>query len=155
MENAARNVNREIAVLTAPKVPGWPNLPTVAEVEAIAKYFLDVRVIENATPAKALEVMRSNSMVHLACHGETHKSNPLEARVILGPGPGDRLTLGDLAKETFPGGFLAYLSACSTKHSISPADSNSPGSSTSWGLCGGVLTRSLCVLQNAFTSAFG
>ncbi|THH16518.1 hypothetical protein EW146_g4137 [Bondarzewia mesenterica] len=53
----------------------------------------------------------SASMVHFACHGIQHPSNPLKSALLLQDG---RLKVSQIMEQSMPNASLAFLSACQT-----------------------------------------
>ncbi|KAG0704128.1 CHAT domain-containing protein [Suillus ampliporus] len=66
---------------------------------------------EEATQAGALEALRCNTWVHLACHGKQDREQPYNSRFAMRDKP---LTLLDIMQNDTPQAEFAFLSACHT-----------------------------------------
>ncbi|KAG0692578.1 CHAT domain-containing protein [Suillus ampliporus] len=66
---------------------------------------------EEATQAGALEALRCNTWVHLACHGKQDPEQPYNSRFAMRDKP---LTLLDIMQNDAPQAEFAFLSACHT-----------------------------------------
>ncbi|KAG0708031.1 CHAT domain-containing protein [Suillus ampliporus] len=66
---------------------------------------------EEATQAGALEALRCNTWVHLACHGKQDREQPYNSRFAMRDKP---LTLLDIMQNDAPQAEFAFLSACHT-----------------------------------------
>ncbi|KAG1729213.1 CHAT domain-containing protein [Suillus paluster] len=66
---------------------------------------------EEATQAGALEALRCNTWVHLACHGKQDRDQPYYSRFAMRDKP---LTLLDIMENDAPQAEFAFLSACHT-----------------------------------------
>lgn len=66
---------------------------------------------DEATQAGALEALRCNTWVHLACHGKQDRENPSNSRFAMRNKP---LTLLDITENDAPQAEFAFLSACHT-----------------------------------------
>ncbi|KAG0702789.1 CHAT domain-containing protein [Suillus ampliporus] len=66
---------------------------------------------EEATRAGALEALRCNTWVHLACHGKQDREQPYNSRFAMRDKP---LTLLDIMENDTPQAEFAFLSACHT-----------------------------------------
>ncbi|KAG0699080.1 CHAT domain-containing protein [Suillus ampliporus] len=66
---------------------------------------------EEATQAGALEALRCNTWVHLACHGKQDREQPYNSRFAMRDKP---LTLLDIMQNDAPHAEFAFLSACHT-----------------------------------------
>ncbi|KAG0699096.1 CHAT domain-containing protein [Suillus ampliporus] len=64
-----------------------------------------------ATQAGALEALRCNTWVHLACHGKQDREQPYNSRFAMRDKP---LTLLDIMQNDAPQAEFAFLSACHT-----------------------------------------
>ncbi|KAG1732254.1 CHAT domain-containing protein [Suillus paluster] len=64
-----------------------------------------------ATQAGALEALRRNTWVHLACHGKQDREQPYNSRFAMRDKP---LTLLDIMENNAPQAEFAFLSACHT-----------------------------------------
>ncbi|KAG1763673.1 CHAT domain-containing protein, partial [Suillus occidentalis] len=66
---------------------------------------------DEATQAGALEALRCNTWVHLACHGKQDRDQPYNSRFAMRDKP---LTLLDIMENSAPQAEFAFLSACHT-----------------------------------------
>ncbi|KAG0699069.1 CHAT domain-containing protein [Suillus ampliporus] len=66
---------------------------------------------EEATQAGALDALRHNTWVHLACHGKQDREQPYNSRFAMRDKP---LTLLDIMENNAPQAEFAFLSACHT-----------------------------------------
>ncbi|KAG0704892.1 CHAT domain-containing protein [Suillus ampliporus] len=66
---------------------------------------------EEATQAGALNALRTNTWVHLACHGKQDREQPYNSRFAMRDKP---LTLLDIMENDVPHAEFAFLSACHT-----------------------------------------
>ncbi|KIK40598.1 hypothetical protein CY34DRAFT_260040 [Suillus luteus UH-Slu-Lm8-n1] len=66
---------------------------------------------DEATQAGALEALRCNTWVHLACHGKQDRDQPYNSRFAMRDKP---LTLLDIMENNAPQAEFAFLSACHT-----------------------------------------
>ncbi|KAG0700463.1 CHAT domain-containing protein [Suillus ampliporus] len=66
---------------------------------------------EEATRASALEALRLNTWVHLACHGKQDREQPYNSRFAMRDEP---LTLLNIMENNAPHAEFAFLSACHT-----------------------------------------
>ncbi|KAG0704968.1 CHAT domain-containing protein [Suillus ampliporus] len=66
---------------------------------------------EEATQAGALDALRTNTWVHLACHGKQDREQPYNSRFAMRDKP---LTLLDIMENNAPHAEFAFLSACHT-----------------------------------------
>ncbi|KAG1752218.1 CHAT domain-containing protein [Suillus lakei] len=66
---------------------------------------------DEATQAGALEALRRNTWVHLACHGKQDRDQPYHSRFAMRDKP---LTLLDIMENDAPHAEFAFLSACHT-----------------------------------------
>ncbi|KAG1862351.1 CHAT domain-containing protein [Suillus tomentosus] len=66
---------------------------------------------DEATQAGALEALRCNTWVHLACHGKQDHDQPYNSRFAMRDKP---LTLLDIVENNSPQAEFAFLSACHT-----------------------------------------
>ncbi|KAG1763789.1 CHAT domain-containing protein [Suillus occidentalis] len=66
---------------------------------------------DEATQANALEALRCNTWVHLACHGKQDPVHPSNSRFAMSNKP---LTLLDIVENSVPQAEFAFLSACHT-----------------------------------------
>ncbi|KAG0704972.1 CHAT domain-containing protein [Suillus ampliporus] len=66
---------------------------------------------EEATQAGALDALRTNTWVHLACHGKQDREQPYDSRFAMRDKP---LTLLDIMENDAPHAEFAFLSACHT-----------------------------------------
>lgn len=64
---------------------------------------------DEATQASALEALRCNTWVHLACHGKQDLVHPSNSRFAMSNKP---LTLLDIVENNVPQAEFAFLSAC-------------------------------------------
>jgi CHAT domain-containing protein len=64
---------------------------------------------DEATQASALEALRCNTWVHLACHGKHDLVHPSNSRFAMSNKP---LTLLDIVENNVPPAEFAFLSAC-------------------------------------------
>ncbi|KIK44723.1 hypothetical protein CY34DRAFT_603078 [Suillus luteus UH-Slu-Lm8-n1] len=64
---------------------------------------------DEATQASALEALRCNTWVHLACHGKQDPVHPSNSRFAMSNKP---LTLLDIVENNVPQAEFAFLSAC-------------------------------------------
>ncbi|KAJ3485222.1 hypothetical protein NLI96_g5096 [Meripilus lineatus] len=67
---------------------------------------------EHTTVKNVLEVLPKASILHLACHGEQDRYNPVKSGFILKNG--ERLNIQELIKQRTPNAYMAVLSACHT-----------------------------------------
>ncbi|KAG1736166.1 CHAT domain-containing protein [Suillus paluster] len=74
---------------------------------------------EKATQAGALDALRRNTWVHLACHGKQDREQPYNSRFAMRDKP---LTLLDIMENDTPQAEFAFLSACHT----AVGDENTP-----------------------------
>jgi CHAT domain-containing protein len=65
-----------------------------------------------AKTAQATAALPAANLVHIACHGLQHTSEPLKSAFYLSDH--DVLSVSDLMKLDLKGAFLAFLSACET-----------------------------------------
>jgi CHAT domain-containing protein len=63
------------------------------------------------TKAEIIESLESANIVHLACHGAQHASEPHKSQFCLGI---ESLTISELMNVDLKNAFLAFLSACET-----------------------------------------
>jgi CHAT domain-containing protein len=66
---------------------------------------------DGATRAGALEALRQNTWVHLACHGKQDHEQPYNSHFAMRDAP---LTLLDIMEQDIPHAEFAFLSACHT-----------------------------------------
>jgi CHAT domain-containing protein len=66
---------------------------------------------DEATQAGALEALRRNTWVHLACHGKQDRDQPYNSRFAMRDKP---LTLLEIMESNAPQAEFAFLSACHT-----------------------------------------
>jgi hypothetical protein len=68
---------------------------------------------DSATVQRALDRLRTSTIIHFACHGIQHPQNPLDSGLELADG---RVKVSDIMRETqsLKGMSLAYLAACET-----------------------------------------
>ncbi|KAJ3478083.1 hypothetical protein NLI96_g10005 [Meripilus lineatus] len=103
----------------------WKPLPsTKKELEEIARIVPKQNLLylngqdqldfmgEHTTVKNVLDVLPEASILHLACHGEQDRYNPLKSGFILKNG--ERLTIQELIKQRTPNAYMAVLSACHT-----------------------------------------
>lgn len=64
-----------------------------------------------SAPAHVLNMINSTNMVHFACHGNQHHSEPHESHFCLTTG---NLSVSELMKADMKDAFFAFLSACET-----------------------------------------
>ena len=83
------------------------------EADTIAKIVPGQNLVtfSNACATNVLENARDASVLHLACHGEQHPTNPLASGFVMRDA---MLTVARLMDLNPPAAFLAFLSACET-----------------------------------------
>jgi CHAT domain-containing protein len=86
-------------------------LPMAAEEARTVHHFVNSTVVQVSTCPGVLETIKSASVLHLACHGFQHPSDPLLSGFTLEDG---KLTVSKLMELELPRAFLAVLSACDT-----------------------------------------
>lgn len=120
--------SRKIFAVHAPTTPeeGWADLNTGPEMAAIsnaaAHAGIPCAILEAPTVATVVDEMRRSAIVHFACHGDPHFSDPSRTSLVLGGDagtPDGRLTVAQLFDETHEHAELAYLSACCTAQQYS------------------------------------
>jgi CHAT domain-containing protein len=99
-----------------PDVPGQQQLPfTLEELRRIEKRVPNlVKLGTSESPASVTNVLHhlsDASIVHFACHGIQHPTNPMKSALLL---PGERMTVSTLMKHPMPYASLVFLSACET-----------------------------------------
>ncbi|KAH9019072.1 CHAT domain-containing protein [Lactarius pseudohatsudake] len=93
------------------------SLPGVkGEIEVIRSLKSQVMVADlvssKATPSSVIEGLRTNRLVHVACHGVLETGKPFEASFKLHGG--SRLTLLEIVRSRLPDAEFAFLSCCHT-----------------------------------------
>jgi CHAT domain-containing protein len=101
-------------VIAAETAPNLPALPMVRDeikhvVETLRVH--DTVKLENATVDAVMEQLPPANIVHFACHGTQHNTNPLLSSFHLRDGS---LSVTSLMRLRLPQAFLAFLSACET-----------------------------------------
>ncbi|MBT3150005.1 CHAT domain-containing protein [Streptomyces sp. CHD11] len=76
------------------------------------------------TKANVLSELRSCSIVHFACHGDSHPIDPSQSLLLLHDHADDPFTIASLGAVQLGGAELAYLSACRTAAIDVPALAN-------------------------------
>lgn len=108
-----------------PPGPRWKMLPfTVREAHAVRETLDETALIElpqdedcvlsperSATANSVIERLPSAHVLHLACHGFQHPTDPLQSGFAMRD---SMLTVRELMKLELPNAFLAFLSACET-----------------------------------------
>ncbi|KAF9465358.1 CHAT domain-containing protein [Collybia nuda] len=111
----ASDVMMAVGVTEVPGVHGsYSSLPSVAqELELVTTIFgANTKLLdEKATAENITKGMASSGWIHLACHGQQDRSNPLDSGLILYNG---RLRLGQILDLDLPLSKFVYLSACET-----------------------------------------
>jgi hypothetical protein len=99
------------AVLVAqPETPGYEPLPgTVDEVQQLQKLIPHARCLLGASGQQLIDSLRTSSIVHLACHGERNREEPLKSGLVLSDG---LLDLPRLMNIHVPDATFAFLSVC-------------------------------------------
>ncbi|KAG8900137.1 hypothetical protein FRB99_006211 [Tulasnella sp. 403] len=101
-----------ILLVGQPNTPGQVELPQVSEeIRRVRKRIPHSSVImdDQATRDIVLSAMASREWVHLSCHGNINRDNPLLSHFALYDGS---LSLLELMKQRLPNAELAFLSAC-------------------------------------------
>ena len=97
-----------------PKAPNQTDLKyadaEIDDIQSLLSPYFQIKV-SNPTTAAVLEMLPSNEIIRLACHGVSSETDPSESALLLSDLP---LTVSELEslKIEFPQ--LAYLSACHT-----------------------------------------
>ncbi|KDQ50413.1 hypothetical protein JAAARDRAFT_42076 [Jaapia argillacea MUCL 33604] len=105
----------KVLLVAAPTSPGQTNLPkTVNEIQRIINIIPAASLLHSPKPweSSASQVMAhlpETSIIHLACHGEQQKDNPLESGFFLQEG---KLSVAQLMSISVPKAYFAFLSAC-------------------------------------------
>lgn len=105
-----------VGVTQIPVILGnWSKLPSVPEeLDVVTSIFREKATHlqdEKASTENVIEEMSSSAWLHLACHGQQDKYDPLESGLILYDG---RLKLGQILNLDLPLAKFVYLSACET-----------------------------------------
>jgi CHAT domain-containing protein len=105
-----------ILAITQPETPRQSPLPAAkAELIKIQQYCPpdNIQILSGkfATVQSVLEGLKNRSWVHFACHAIQDMDEPMQSGFILEDG---RLTLLDIASNSFPQADFAFLSACQT-----------------------------------------
>jgi CHAT domain-containing protein len=132
-------INRDEAkcvIVTEPHVPDMSPLSMVSqEVDVIRSTLNDglLTIIgdpgreakgqyQRSSVASTLKQLPGASLVHMACHGQQDRNNPLESGFILSDG---LLTVRQLMQLNLTEAYFAFLSACETaKGDVSQPDQN-------------------------------
>jgi CHAT domain-containing protein len=89
---------------------------TQDELDYIAKHVRPSNIeqlVEKAATVKNVKAgMKESTIVHFACHGVQHPTNPTESALLLANN--SKLTLLDISQISFHNAQLAFLSACQT-----------------------------------------
>ena len=105
-----------LLAVSQPNAPGQFPLPNtkveLAEIQKRAgKFIVDVLEGPAASVVSVLDAMGTHSWVHLACHGEQDRVEPIRSAFCLHDG---RLGLSTIITKSFPQADFALLSACQT-----------------------------------------
>lgn len=104
---------RRQLVVALERTPGLPDLPaTVAEAAGMPAD-LPPLVDEHATIERVHAALSTASWAHFACHASTNPDAPSTGGLHLHDGV---LSIADVSRLDLPDAELAYLSACSTRH---------------------------------------
>lgn len=113
-----------ILIVTMPETPGESRLDGVERerltVETAWKAAKPCHSLNSPTVEQVMSRLGRSDIVHFACHGVSHPSNPAESHLLLQRRHGsatvvDRLTVAKITKAKSRGlAMIAYLSACST-----------------------------------------
>jgi CHAT domain-containing protein len=89
---------------------------TQQELDHIAKHVRPSNIellLESAATVENVKAgMKESTIVHFACHGVQHPTNPTESALLLANN--SKLTLLDISQISLPNAQLAFLSACQT-----------------------------------------
>ncbi|VDB91775.1 unnamed protein product [Peniophora sp. CBMAI 1063] len=112
----AESSTPETLVICQPATPNHSPLPGTQHEHARISAVLPAPTItllndKDATVDRAISEMRSNTWVHLACHGFQDPKDPTQSAFALIDGP---LTLSTLMSEVAENAEFAFLSACQT-----------------------------------------
>ncbi|GKQ37457.1 CHAT domain-containing protein [Streptomyces sp. A012304] len=118
-----------VAMPTTPGLPGHGRLNYVsAEAEVLRRHLPRTLMLSEPDPAShaatlspdaptkpaVLRHLPTNPIVHFACHGASHPTDPSRSHLLLHDHDSDPFTVASLAPVRLDGAQLAYLSACRT-----------------------------------------
>jgi CHAT domain/Tetratricopeptide repeat len=111
----------KILIVSMPTTPGgYKPLKVSEEVAAITSHtrsWASTTALEQPSRESVLNILKSCSIAHFACHGLADRVEPAKSALILGRELEQRLSLKDLDAITHDSAKIAYLSACSTAES--------------------------------------
>jgi tetratricopeptide (TPR) repeat protein len=111
-----------VLLVTMPETPGATPLPGVEDEADIISEVVKPSVhptqrLRQPSAAEVIRILENFTIAHFACHGSSDLHNPSNSYLALqGPSVAvpDRLTVQKVSDAKLTGGWLAYLSACST-----------------------------------------
>ena len=107
-----------ILVVSMPKTPGgYMPLKVSEEVAAITHHtgsWASTVVLEQPNRESVINILKSCSIAHFACHGLADSIEPAKNALLLGKEIEERLTVEDLDEIIHDNAQIGYLSACST-----------------------------------------
>ena len=114
--SAAAPASPRMLVVAMPETPGAAPLPGArAEAQLLRPGRDPVELTgPGATRATVLAALTGSDIAHFACHSAPDPDRPGASRLLLHDHETRPLTLLDVARLRLPGGWLAYLSSCST-----------------------------------------
>ncbi|WP_238009397.1 CHAT domain-containing protein [Dactylosporangium sp. AC04546] len=101
-------------IVAQPLTPDLPPLPYADEEARIVRGRLPAGTVLSGAEATAEQVLArlaEHGWAHLSCHGRQDPTQPARSALFLHDRP---ITVAELAGHRFPGGQLAFLSACET-----------------------------------------
>ncbi|RYP81104.1 hypothetical protein DL769_002160 [Monosporascus sp. CRB-8-3] len=111
-----QSLPRQALLIKMKDTPGQLSLPGVETevqgIDGILPPTIRREIPQKPTKNSTLNTLRTCHICHLACHGQSHGSNPSSSGFIL-TDPETPLTVGDIAQLDLDHAQLAYLSACS------------------------------------------